>query len=86
MKPLTAFFSIIGGGTPKTSNADFWDGPIPWFSVADSPPNGSVFVIDTEKTITEAGLKGSSVLLVPKGTTIISAGGQSGSLQLLGVT
>ncbi|WP_097031923.1 restriction endonuclease subunit S [Cereibacter ovatus] len=83
-KPLTDFFAIIGGGTPKTSNADFWDGPIPWFSVTDTPPNGSVFVSDTEKTITEAGLNGSSARLVPKGTTIISARGTVGNLAVAG--
>ncbi|MFN4202657.1 MAG: restriction endonuclease subunit S [Tabrizicola sp.] len=83
-KPLTEFFSIIGGGTPKTSNPDFWNGPIPWFSVSDTPPSGSVFVIDTEKTITDAGLNGSSARLVPKGTTIISARGTVGNLAVAG--
>lgn len=83
-KPLTAFFSIVGGGTPKTSNADFWGGPIPWFSVTDTPPRGSVFVTDTEKTITDAGLNGSSARLVPKGTTIISARGTVGNLAVAG--
>lgn len=83
-KPLTEFFAIIGGGTPKTSNAEFWDGPIPWFSVTDTPPNGSVFVTNTEKTITDAGLNGSSARLVPKGTTIISARGTVGNLAVAG--
>ena len=83
-KPLTEFFSIIGGGTPKTSTTEFWDGPIPWFSVTDTPPNGSVFVTDTEKTIAEAGLNGSSARLVPKGTTIISARGTVGNLAMTG--
>lgn len=83
-KPLTEFFSILGGGTPKTSNADFWDGPIPWFSVTDTPAAGSVFVTKTEKTVTEAGLKGSSARLVPKGTTIISARGTVGNLAVTG--
>ena len=83
-KPLTEFFSIIGGGTPKTSNVDFWNGPIPWFSVTDTPPNGSVFVTDTEKNITDAGLNGSSARLVSKGTTIISARGTVGNLAVAG--
>ena len=26
---------IIGGGTPKTNNPDYWNGSIPWLSVAD---------------------------------------------------
>jgi type I restriction enzyme S subunit len=66
---------IIGGGTPKTSNPDFWGGDIPWFSVVDAPATSDVFVVDTEKHITEAGLNGSSTKLLPTGTTIIFARG-----------
>ena len=75
---------MIGGGTPKTSNPDFWNGTIPWFSVVDAPTASDVFVIDTEKHITEAGLKGSSTKLLPTGTTIISARGTVGRLALTG--
>lgn len=75
---------IIGGGTPKTSNPDFWNGTIPWFSVVDAPAASDVFVIDTEKHITKAGLNGSSTKLLPAGTTIISARGTVGRLALTG--
>ena len=75
---------IIGGGTPKTSNPDFWGGDIPWFSVVDAPGPSDVFVIDTEKHITDAGLHGSSTKLLPVGTTIISARGTVGKLALTG--
>ena len=75
---------IIGGGTPKTSNPDFWHGDIPWFSVVDAPAMSDVFVVDTEKRITEAGLTGSSTKLLPVGTTIISARGTVGRLALTG--
>lgn len=82
VKPLSAFFSIVGGGTPKTSVNDYWDGHIPWFSVVDTPPNGSLFVFDTEKSITKRGLDESSACLVPAGTTIISARGTVGNLAI----
>jgi type I restriction enzyme S subunit len=75
---------IIGGGTPKTSNPDFWGGDIPWFSVVDAPGPADVFVIDTEKHITDAGLHGSSTKLLSAGTTIISARGTVGKLALTG--
>jgi type I restriction enzyme S subunit len=75
---------IIGGGTPKTSNPDFWGGDIPWFSVVDAPTITDVFVVDTEKHITETGLNGSSTKLLPTGTTIISARGTVGRLALTG--
>ena len=81
-RPLTDFFEIIGGGTPKTSVAEYWGGDIPWFSVSDTPIKGSVFVIETEKNISEQGLVESSVKLIPAGTTIISARGTVGNLAM----
>jgi type I restriction enzyme S subunit len=77
-----AFVEIIGGGTPKTSNESYWNGSIPWFSVTDTPPKGSIFVDVTEKTISEEGLANSSARLVRAGTTIISARGTVGNLAL----
>jgi type I restriction enzyme, S subunit len=44
---------IMGGGTPKTSVPEYWDGDIFWFSVKDVPSPSDVFVIETEKQITQ---------------------------------
>jgi len=82
--PFSDTINVIGGGTPKTSVAEYWNGDIPWFSVADAPTGSDVFVIDTEKHITELGLNNSSTKLLPKGTTIISARGTVGRLALVG--
>ena len=76
--------NVIGGGTPKTSTPEYWGGDIPWFSVVDAPSASDVFVVDTDKQITEAGLNGSSTKLLPAGTTIISARGTVGRLALTG--
>ncbi|TBA89019.1 restriction endonuclease subunit S [Rhizobium ruizarguesonis] len=80
--PFGEFVEIIGGGTPKTTVTEFWNGSIPWFSVVDTPEEGAVFVIQTEKSITEAGLMSSSARLVDAGTTIISARGTVGNLAI----
>jgi type I restriction enzyme S subunit len=81
---FTDTINTIGGGTPKTSVAEYWNGTIPWFSVVDAPSTSDVFVIDTEKHITEAGLNNSSTKLLPAGTTIISARGTVGKLAIVG--
>jgi len=81
---FTDTINVIGGGTPKTSIGEYWNGDIPWFSVVDAPTSTDVFVIDTEKHITEAGLGNSSTKLLPAGTTIISARGTVGRLALTG--
>jgi type I restriction enzyme S subunit len=81
---FTETVNVIGGGTPKTSVPEYWDGDIPWFSVVDAPAVSDVFVIDTVKHISVAGLNGSSTKLLSEGTTIISARGTVGRLALVG--
>jgi restriction endonuclease S subunit len=76
---------IIGGGTPKTSVAEYWGGSIPWFSVVDAPTGAEVWVVDTEKKVTPAGVENSSTRILPEGTTIISARGTVGRIALVGV-
>ncbi len=81
---FTDTVKIIGGGTPKTSVPEYWEGHIPWFSVVDAPVITDIFVIDTVKHISSAGLNGSSTKLLREGTTIISARGTVGRLALVG--
>jgi type I restriction enzyme, S subunit len=76
---------IISGGTPKTSVPAYWDGDIPWFSIVDAPTGTDVWVVDTEKKITLAGVENSSTRILPVGTTIISARGTIGRVALVGV-
>jgi len=83
--PFADSIEILGGGTPKTSVGDYWNGEIPWFSVVDAPSESDVFVIDTEKKITQAGIENSSTQVLPVGTTIISARGTVGKVALVGV-
>ena len=85
VKSFADTVEIIGGGTPKTSVAEYWGGDIPWFSVVDAPPAPDVWVLDTEKKITHAGVENSSTRILPVGTTIISARGTVGRLALVGV-
>lgn len=71
---LSEIMYLIGGGTPKTSNPDYWDGDIPWISVKDF--NGERrYVGDTEKKITQLGLENSSTKILSKNDIIISARG-----------
>ncbi|MEN6332414.1 MAG: restriction endonuclease subunit S [Smithella sp.] len=85
VESLSNVAHIYGGGTPKTSSSQYWNGDIPWFSVVDMPKGTDVFVVDTEKKITQAGLDNSSTNILPEGTTIISARGTVGKVALCGV-
>ncbi|KLF88332.1 restriction endonuclease subunit S [Enterobacter asburiae] len=79
---LSAKIKLIGGGTPKRSEPEYWNGDICWYSVKDAPADSDVFVIDTTEKITKKGLDKSSAKLLPIGTTIISARGTVGKLAL----
>lgn len=70
--------NILSGGTPKTSVVEYWNGNIKWFSVKDAPNSSDVFVIDTEKRITQLGVEKSAAQILPKGTSIITARGTVG--------
>jgi type I restriction enzyme, S subunit len=83
--PFSGLIEIIGGGTPKTSIAEYWNGTIPWFSVVDAPNETDIYVVDTEKKVTQAGVDNSSTKILPIGTTIISARGTVGRVALTGV-
>lgn len=76
---LDNVIDLVGGGTPKTSISEYWDGNIPWLSVVDFN-NDSRWVKKTEKSITEEGLKESSTKLLDAGDLIISARGTVGEL------
>lgn len=81
----TETVDIIGGGTPKTSVAQYWDGDIPWFSVVDAPSNSDVWVVETAKKVTPEGVNNSSTRILAVGTTIISARGTVGRVALVAV-
>jgi type I restriction enzyme, S subunit len=81
-KKLADVIEIIGGGTPKTGVKEYWNGEIPWLSVVDFN-TGNRWVSNTEKTITELGLKESSTVLLRTGDVIISARGTVGAIAQL---
>ena len=79
---LSELIEIIGGGTPKTTVEEYWNGEINWISIKDF--NGdSKYILDTEKKITELGLKKSSTKLLKEKDIIISARGTVGALGVI---
>jgi type I restriction enzyme, S subunit len=69
---LSEIITLIGGGTPITIVKEYWNGNIPWLSVVDFN-SGYKHAYETEKSITEKGLKESSTKVLKKGQIIISA-------------
>ena len=59
------------GGTPKSTNKEYYNGYIPFLSISDMTTQGK-YIYYTNKSITEAGLNNSTAWLVPKNSIIIS--------------
>ena len=81
--PFSDRVDVMSGGTPKTSNPEFYNGAIPFYSPKDS--DGSFFAFHTETYITETGLENCNSKLYPEGTIIITARGTVGKTTILAV-
>ncbi|EAP9253498.1 restriction endonuclease subunit S [Salmonella enterica] len=65
--------NIFSGGTPNTSTEEYWNGALNWFSSGETR---NAIIIETEKKITEAGVKNSSTRLSVSGDILIASAGQ----------
>lgn len=68
-KKLDEVVEIVGGGTPDTTNPEFWDGEIDWYSPTEI--GKKVYADKSVKTITELGLQKSSAQILPAHETIL---------------
>ena len=68
-KKLGEVGDFIGGGTPNTTNPEYWDGEILWYTPTEIK-NGHLK--SSSRKITEQGLKNSSAKLLPKGAILIT--------------
>ena len=66
---LADIAEMNSGGTPKSSVAEYYDGGIPWVSIADMTNHGK-WISTTERTLTSLGVENSSARLYPKNTIL----------------
>jgi type I restriction enzyme S subunit len=72
--PLRIVSRRVGGGTPSRENKTFWNGDIPWFTVADLLDVEDIQKLSSSReTITSAGLKHSAAKLIPEGAVVFSS-------------
>ncbi len=67
--------AIVGGGTPKTSVSEYWNGNIPWITPSDMGVQEKAAVnriAKGERSISEKGLASSTARIVPKGAVLYS--------------
>ena len=68
--PLSKLCRFLGGGTPDTSNEEYWNGTIPWISSADLQ-DGNIHTIHATRYITEEAVQNSATKICPKDSILI---------------
>ncbi len=77
--------TVVGGSTPKTSVAGYWNGEYRWLSPAELEQDSGV-IFDSVKKITKAGIESCSLQELPVGTVILSSRAPIGKLAIAGNT
>ena len=72
--------TIQGGGTPPTTNPDYWGGNIPWYTLADFKQGR--YVGPSQRTITEHALSHSKAKLIPPSSILLSTTATIGELAI----
>ncbi|MES5129660.1 restriction endonuclease subunit S [Lactobacillus mulieris] len=62
---------IIGGGTPSTSNLEYWDGNINWFTPTEV--GKTIYLHESQRKLSELGLKKSSARLLNPGAILFTS-------------
>ena len=71
---------VVGGGTPKTEIDSYWNGDIKWYTPSEI--GKTKYIKDSERHITEDGLKNSSAKLLPKNTILLSSRATVGEISI----
>ncbi len=69
---VSDFSTVVAGGTPSTSNNEYWDGEIPWITPKDLSNHNERYIEYGERNITALGLKKSSAKIVPENTVLLT--------------
>ena len=82
-KKIENVCETVGGGTPSTKNPDYWDGDITWVVPTDITRNNCLALLNSERKITEKGLKESSAKMLPPETILMTSRASVGFFALV---
>lgn len=80
-RKLGELADIIGGGTPSTSNYDYWDGEIDWYAPAEIADQ--IYVSSSTRKITKKGFENSAAKMLPAGTVLFTSRAGIGKTAIL---
>lgn len=74
VKRLGELADIRSGGTPSTTQPQFWDGDVLWCTPTDiTGLNGFKYLTDTSRKISAQGLKNSSAEMIPASSIVMTS-------------
>ncbi|MBV5274571.1 MAG: restriction endonuclease subunit S [Lamprocystis purpurea] len=79
-KSLGEVCDVVNGGTPKTGVPEYWGGEHRWITPAEMGKRPTHYVDDTERKISDLGLRDSSARLLPSHSVILSSRAPIGHL------
>ena len=79
-KRLGETCEVVNGGTPKTGVPEYWDGQHRWITPAEMGKRLSPYVSETERMISDLGLRNSSAQMLPPHSVILSSRAPIGHL------
>ena len=82
-KKIADVCETVGGGTPSTTVSDYWEGDITWVVPSDVTKNDCLVLLDSERKITERGLRESSAKMVPAKTILMTSRASVGFFALV---
>ncbi len=82
-KKISDVCETVGGGTPSTKVSEYWEGDITWVVPSDVTKNDCLVLLDSERKITEKGLRESSAKMVPAKTILMTSRASVGFFALM---
>jgi type I restriction enzyme S subunit len=73
---------VVSGGTPSTTNSDYWDGDVFWVTPTDITKLKSHYIGSSIRKISKSGLLSCSAKLVPKGSLLVCTRATIGTLAI----
>lgn len=79
-RTLGTVCDVVNGGTPKTGVPEYWGGTHLWITPAEMGKRRSPYVHDSERKISDLGLRDSSATMLPPHSVILSSRAPIGHL------
>ena len=82
-RKLKELGKVVSGTTPKTNIKEYWNGNFLWITPAEIKED-DYYISDTQRKITDLGVKKTNLRLLPKGTVLLSSRAPIGKVAICG--